>query len=221
MDYRIDQLPKNERPREKLHELGTDSLTEVELLSLILRTGSPGKNVKELAAEILNSYSLGSIADRPLDELKNFEGVSDVKAGQLKAVSQIAREIQNEEKEKIENFKDAKKMVQDMKFMEEEVLRVFVLSSGNEVLGYEDLRGTASNVKFQAGDIFRPALRKNGSAVIIAHNHPSRDPNPTPEDLEATKEVTEAGRKLDIGVLDHLIVGEKITSMKKKTSIKF
>jgi DNA repair protein RadC len=134
MDYTIKDLPESERPREKLEEHGASQLTDVELLSIILRTGTQGKNVKELSSEILNSLSLDELASRELEELKKFEGVSRVKAGQLQAVGELSRRMKKSEKEVVESLGDVKSICGDMKFLEGEVLRVFYLSSGNELL---------------------------------------------------------------------------------------
>lgn len=214
MDYRIKDLPKEERPREKLEERGSPALTDVELLSLVLRTGIKGKNVKELASEILNSYSLKDLSNRSLDQLQEFEGVSRVKAGQLKAVGELSKRMQNEDKQKIESFSDVKKMAQDMKYLEEEKLRVFYLSSGNKLLEKTEIDGSPDSVGFKPREVFEPGLRNNATAVILVHNHPSGKSEPTKEDYSATKELIEAGKTLGIDVLDHIIIGESASSMR-------
>lgn len=221
MDYRIKDLPQEERPREKLEKHGSSSLTEVELLSIVLRTGIQGKNVKELSGEILSSYSLQNLADRSLDDLKSFDGVSQVKAGQLKAVGELARRMQLEEKERIESFSDVKDRVRDMKFSEEEKLRVFYLSSGNEILTEEQYRGSVDSVSIDFRKLFREAVSSNASAVVVAHNHPSGRSEPTSQDIEVTEELIDAGEKLGIEVLDHVIVGKTISSMKASGAVNF
>lgn len=221
MDYRIKDLPESERPREKLQENGVKSLTDVELLSILLRTGTSGKNVKELSAEILNSYSMPNISERSLEELKGFEGVSEVKAGQLKAISEFALRMQNQEREQISSFSDVKDRLQDMKFLEKEKIRVFLLSSGNQLLHEEGFNGEVSSIAFKPQKIFRLALKHNAAAIILAHNHPSGNPEPTREDIETTKELIETGDKLGIELLDHVIVGNSLESMRKTSEVKF
>jgi len=221
MDYRIKDLPKSERPREKLEEHGASSMTEVELLSLILRTGTSGKNVKELSAEILNSHSLGSLADRTVEDLKSFEGVSKVKSGQLKALGELARRMQREEKEEISSFSDIKPRVQDMKFMEEEVVRVLILSSGNKLLKEIEFQGEVSSASFSPRNVFRKALKENGSAIILVHNHPSGKADPTDQDTKTTKEIIDVGKSLGVELLDHVIVGNSITSMRSDSVVEF
>lgn len=221
MDYRIKDLPESERPREKLEQNGSSALTEVELLSIILRTGTSGKNVKELSGEILNSYSLGNLADQPLKNLRKFEGVSKVKSGQLKALSELARRMQNEEKEEVSSLTDVKSRVQDMNFMERELVRVLVLSSGNKLLKEIEFEGEVASASFSPRQIFRKALEENGSAIILAHNHPSGDSNPTEKDIKTTRELIDLGKSLGVKLLDHVIVGNDLKSMRSESSVEF
>jgi DNA repair protein RadC len=221
MDYRIKDLPESERPREKLEENGSSGMTEVELLSLILRTGTSGKNVKELSAEILNSYPLGSLADRTLDELQGFKGVSRVKSGQLKALGELARRMQTEEKEEISNFSDVKARVQDMKYLEKEHVRILVLSSGNKLVKEIEFEGEVSSASFSPRKVFRRSLQENGSAIILVHNHPSGRTEPTERDIETTEEIVDLGKSLGVELLDHIIVGEYIESLKSSSAVEF
>jgi len=187
----------------------------------MLRTGISGKNVKELSAEILNSYRLSSLSERSLEDLKEFGGVSKVKAGQLKAIGELALRMQNESKEKIASFSDVKGRLQDMKFLEKEKAKLLLLSSGNQLLHEEEFDGEVSAVSFQPQKIFRLELKHNASAMILAHNHPSGKPEPTQQDIETTEELVETGNKLGIELLDHIIVGEKTESMRKSSSVTF
>ncbi len=221
MDYTIKELPQSERPREKLEENGSSALTDVELLSLILRTGTSGKNVKELSAEILNSYPVSSLAERSLEDLKKFDGVSRVKAGQLKAVGELSLRMQNEEKDSIESLSDVRSRVQDMKFLGEEKLRIFLLNSGNELLKEEEIEGSVDSVSLKPRTVFSKALKENAAALILAHNHPSGKAEPTEEDIKTTEELIGLGDQLGVSVLDHIIVGNKAVSMRKDTELKF
>lgn len=221
MNNRVKDLPKSDQPRERLQQNGVNSLTDVELLSILLRTGTSGKNVKELSAEILNSYSLSSLSERSLKDLKEFNGVSKVKAGQLKAIGELALRMQNESKEKITSFSDVKDMIQDMKFLEKEKARLFLLSSGNQLLHEEEFNGEVSAVAFQPQKVFRLALKHNASAMILVHNHPSGKPEPTQKDIETTEELVGIGDKIGIQLLDHIIVGENAKSMRRNSSVTF
>jgi DNA repair protein RadC len=221
MDYRIKDLPESERPREKLEQNGASSMTEVELLSLILRTGTSGKNVKELSVEILNSYSLSGLADRTLEDLKKFEGISRVKSGQLKALGELSRRMQNEEKEEISSLSDVKSRAKDMQYMETEIIRVFVLSSGNKLLREIEFEGEVASASFSPRKIFRKALQENGSAAILVHNHPSGKSSPTKQDIETTREIINLGKSLGVEILDHVIVGNKVKSMRSDSVVEF
>lgn len=221
MDYTIKELPESERPREKLEEHGPNNLTDVELMSILLRTGTRGKNVKELSSEILNTYSLDELADRGLSELKDFEGVSRVKAGQLQAIGELSRRLKTEEREQISSLNDVEAMCGDMKFMEEEVLRVFYLSSGNELLRKEEFDGGVSEVGFRPRELFKKALNSNASAMILAHNHPSGEASSTEQDQEVTEELVDLGDKMGVEVLDHVIVGDEFYSMRKNSKALF
>lgn len=215
MDYTIKELPESERPREKLGKHGPGHLTDVELLSILLRTGTKGKNVKELSSEILNTYSLDEIADRGLEELKQFEGVSRVKAGQLQAIGELSRRLEKEEKEKIESLSDVKAVCGDMKFLEEEILRVLYLSSGNELLTKKEFEGGVSQVGFRPRDIFKEGLKSNAAAMILIHNHPSGKASATSEDLQVTEDISDLGDDLGLELLDHVVVGSDFYSMRR------
>lgn len=214
MDYTIKDLPQSERPREKLEEHGASQLSDIELLSLVLRTGIQGKNVKELSGEILDSFSLAGLGSRSLEDLQGFEGVSHVKAGQLKAVGELARRMQVEERDKIESFSDVKAQVEDMKYMEVEKLRVFYLSSGNEVLKEKEFEGGVDSVKVDVQEVLREAVKSNSSALVMAHNHPSGRSEATAEDIEFTEQIIDAAEKLGLQVLDHVIAGDRVHSMR-------
>lgn len=219
MDYTVKELPESERPREKLEEHGVSSLSDVELLSIILRTGIQGKNVKELSAEILNEVSLEGLADRSLDELKDFDGVSRVKAGQLLAAGELGRRMKRTEKERIESFSDMESMVEDMKFMESEMLRIFYLNSGNEVVSEKEFDGGISSVDVGMREVLDEGLRSNASALILAHNHPSGKVGATEEDIGFTEELIDLGERLGVEVLDHVIVGRDTQSMRRSTGL--
>lgn len=221
MDYTIKDLPESERPREKLEDRGVDAMTDVELLSIILRTGTSGKNVKELSSDILNSYSVGELADRGLDDLKEFQGVSRVKAGQLKALGELSRRMEKQDREKIDSLSDVKSMTEDMKYLEEEKLRTFYLSSGNELLGSEEFDGSVSSVGAEPRKLFKHGLSLNASAFIIVHNHPSGRCEATDQDLEMTRQILGTGRDLGLELLDHVIVGDGFLSMRNSSELSF
>ena len=219
MDYSIHDLPESERPREKLEENGVEALSDAELLAILLRTGIKGKNVKELSFEVLEEHGLHDIPSAGLDEFKELEGISRVKAGQLKAIGELGLRMQREDREKIENLSHVKSQVQDLKFKSSEVLRVFYLNSGNELIGEEEFEGSVSNVRVEPKEIFREGLKKDASALILAHNHPSGKSGFTEEDLEFTRDIIELGEGLGLEVLDHVVVGKSVESMRDYSGV--
>ena len=216
MDYRIKDLPENERPREKLSKKGVSSLSKVELLSLVIRTGIQGKNVKEISAHILKEYSISELADTPTEKLEEIEGISKVKAGQLVAVGELGRRFQKDEKKTVSSLSDVVDMIQDMRFKKEEELRAFHLSSGNKILAKQSFQGGVDSAQLESRKILRQALNKGATALIIAHNHPSGRSEPTEQDIRATRELEKLLDELELDLLDHVIIGDGLASMKKK-----
>ena len=219
MDYSIHDLPESERPREKLEDNGVEALSDAELLAILLRTGIKGKNVKELSYEILEEFSLEKLSEASMNDFKDLEGISKVKAGQLKAIGELGLRLQREERDKIENLSDVKARVEDLKFKSSEVLRVFYLNSGNEIVAEKEFEGAVSNVSVNPKKIFSEALRKDAEAFILCHNHPSGEARPTEQDIDFTEDLIRSGRSLGLDVLDHVIVGEEVCSMRSSTEI--
>ena len=219
MDYSIHDLPESERPREKLEDNGVEALSDAELLAILLRTGIKGKNVKELSYEILEEFSLEKLSEASMNDFKELEGISKVKAGQLKAIGELGLRLQREERDRIENLSDVKARVEDLKFKSSEVLRVFYLNSGNEIVAEKEFEGAVSNVSVNPKKIFSEALKNDAEAFILCHNHPSGEARPTEQDIDFTEDLIRSGRSLGLDVLDHVIVGEEVCSMRSSTEI--
>lgn len=219
MDYSIHDLPESERPREKLEDNGVEALSDAELLAILLRTGIKGKNVKELSYEILEEFSLEKLSEASMNDFKDLEGISKVKAGQLKAIGELGLRLQREERDKIENLSDVKARVEDLKFKSSEVLRVFYLNSGNEIVAEKEFEGAVSNVSVNPKKIFSEALKNDAEAFILCHNHPSGEARPTEQDIDFTEDLIRSGRSLGLDVLDHVIVGEEVCSMRSSIEI--
>lgn len=218
-DYRIEDMPKSERPREKLEEKGARQLTSVELLSVILRTGTSGRNVKQISGDILREKELQKLADASIEELKSFEGISTVKASQIKAVGELSRRMKREERQKIEDLEDAVASFNDLKYLDHEVLRVVALNSGNELIAEKDYRGGVDKISVENRRLYEFLLKQSATAFVIGHNHPSGDNSPTEKDLRFTRELYEMGEKLGIELLDHLVIGKSYTSLRRTTEI--
>ncbi len=221
--YRIADLAASERPRERMSRLGPGALTSAELLGILLRVGIPGENAVEMGGRLL--ASLGGISGlhrTPFQELLHQRGIGAAKAAQIKAALELGRRLSLEPPEAppaIGSPADAAALVQvEMSAFEQEHLRVLYLNTRNRVLAWEDVyRGTLNQSQVRVGELFKGAIRRNAAAIIIAHNHPSGDPTPSPDDLVITRALVEAGKLLDVEVLDHLVIGRgRFISMKER-----
>ncbi|WP_414836869.1 RadC family protein [Candidatus Nanohalococcus occultus] len=219
MDYTIKDVPRSEQPREKLNDHGAESLTDTELLSIILRTGTRGKNVKQLSGQILSEYSFQGLLNVYRSELEDFDGVSTVKSGQIKAMAEIANRMRREKRKTLESLSDVESELEDLKLLDSEKLRVFFLNSGNEVLGRETFDGGVSSVEISSEDLLKSAVSKNAAAIVIAHNHPSGKSEPTEADRDFTENLKVSGEVLGVELLDHLVVGRKVYSFRRDSDM--
>jgi len=218
MEYKIKDLPKNERPRERLEKQGVRALSDSELLALVIRSGTRDKNVIELSREILKNFELPNLDKTSLNELKSLEGIGKVKAGQLKAVFELFKRLSVREEErngKIECFEDALGYIKPfLSGKEEEVFTMICLDSKNRVISKNTDRwiisqGSINRVDIDFRAIVKKALKQNAAGIILAHNHPGGEAKPTEEDIELTKEIKETIEKVDIKFLDHIIVNKE------------
>ncbi|MCB9111522.1 MAG: DNA repair protein RadC [Anaerolineales bacterium] len=221
--YRISDLHESDRPRERLAALGPQALTNAELLAILLRVGVQGENAVEVGQRLLKKFSgLGGLHRAPFKELMDQHGMGEAKASQIKAAIELGRRLtleSPEEKPAINSPADAAALVQyDMSALEQEHLRVMLLDRRNRVLEVVEVyKGSVNSSQVRVGELFKDAIRANASAVIVVHNHPSGDPTPSPDDVAVTRAIVQAGKMLDIDVLDHLVIGQgKWVSLKEK-----
>lgn len=221
--YRIADLDTKERPRERLKNLGAQSLNTAELLAVLLRTGVKGESAIALGQRLLQAFgSLAGIQRAHFEEVEKQHGIGEAKAATLKAAIELGRRLavqEPEERPQINSPDDAAALVQyEMSALEQEHLRAILLDTRNKVLEVVELyRGSVNSAPVRIAEVFRPAIRRNAAAIILVHNHPSGDPTPSPDDLALTKALREAGQMLDLEVLDHLIIGQgRFVSMKEK-----
>ena len=220
---RINELPASERPRERLKESGPVSLSNSELLAIILRTGTAAENVLGLASRMLTRFGgLVGLARASFGELCAERGVGQAKAAQLKAALELGRRLsstQPEERAVVRTPQDvANLLMAEMGFLDQEQLRVVLLTSKNQVISISDVyKGNVNTSLIRPSELFREAVRENCPAIIVVHNHPSGDPDPSPEDIAVTEQIVAAGRVLDIEVLDHMIIGgQRYVSLKEQ-----
>ena len=219
----IRELPAQERPRERLKKYGAASLSNAELLAIILRTGAASESVLNLSAKLLARFGgLSGLAKAGFGELCMERGLAEAKAAQLKAALELGRRLlstQPEERLVIKSPEDVANLLQaEMSFLEQEELRLVLLNTKNQVLAISQLyKGSVSTSLIRVSELFREAVRENCPALVVVHNHPSGDPTPSPEDIKITEQIVKAGKLLDIEVLDHLIIGhQRYVSLKEK-----
>jgi DNA repair protein RadC len=219
----VHDMPNDERPRERLQHYGSQALSTSELLAIILRTGTTRENVIELASKLLAKYGgLAGLMRAEFGELCNEYGLGEAKAAQLKAALEIGKRmgtLQIEDRYQIRSSADAANLVmQDMMYLDHEQMRILVLDTKNQVIeNISRYQGTVNSSVLRTAEIFRPAVIRNCPGVIVCHNHPSGDPNPSPEDIAVTKQLVEAGIHLDIELVDHIIIGShRFVSLKER-----
>jgi DNA repair protein RadC len=210
----IRDLPASERPRERLRDFGASALSNAELLAIILRTGAKHESVLSLATRLLSTYrGLVGLARVSFGELCNEKGLGEAKAAQLKAALELGRRLsstQPEERAVVRSPADiANLLLTEMGLLEQEHLRVVLLNQRNQVLSIPEVyRGSVNTSLIRIAELFRDAVRQNCPAVVLVHNHPSGDPTPSNDDVAMTKQAVEAGKLLDIEVLDHVVIGQ-------------
>lgn len=210
----IKELPEGERPRERLEHYGATALSTAELLAIILRVGTKDENVIRLSQRLLTAYGgLVGLAQAPFTELTEFKGLGPAKATELKAAFELGRRLlvaAPGERPIVKSPADAANLVlMEMAALEQEHLRTIILDTKNRVLKVHTVYiGSLNTAVVRVGELFREAIRLNSAALIVAHNHPSGDPTPSPEDVQVTRQIVDAGKLLSIDVLDHLVIGQ-------------
>jgi len=209
---RIREMPEEERPREKLAARGATALTDAELIAILLRTGVTGKNVVDLARELLQKFgSLNELSRCGVDDLKKIRGIKRDKALHLVAAFQLGQRMAKETlaKQKIDSPELVNELVgREMRMLRNEAMRVILLDTRYHLIRFEDVSsGTVNESIAHPREIFRPAVMASAYAVIVVHNHPSGDPSPSQADHNLTRRLAEAAELMQIKLLDHVIIG--------------
>jgi len=223
LSYRptIKELPVNMRPRERLLKEGAGALSEIELLAILLGTGSSETTVLELASLILARFkSLRLLVDATIEELSEIKGVGLAKASQVKAALELARRLSRftgQPRPVIKSPGDAAGLVmEEMRHLDREHFRALLLNTRNQVIANDEVSiGTLNTSSVHPRELFRNAIKRSAASLVLVHNHPSGDATPSKEDLDVTRRLSEAGKIIGIEVLDHIIIGDnKFTSFK-------
>ena len=210
----VKEMPEDERPRERLARVGPQALSSAELLAIILRTGVKGENVVTMASRLLAKYGgLAGLARAELAQLGQEHGLGPAKASQLLAALELGRRLMAESPEErfqIRAPQDAANLLIPLiGHQEQEHFVVLYLDTRNRVMDREVLyKGSLNTSLVRIAEVFRGAIRRNCAAIIVAHNHPSGEPNPSPEDVALTRRLVEAGKLMEVEVLDHVVIGQ-------------
>ena len=211
--YRIQDMEASQRPRERLEMQGASVLRDAELLAILLRVGKQGVNAVQIGQRMLFQFGgLSGLHRASFSELCQVEGVGPAKAAQVKAAIELGRRIATltpEERPVIASPDDVADRVQyAMMALEQEELWVLLLDSRNRLVDTEHLyKGSLNASTVRPAEIFKTGIRKNAGGLIVVHNHPSGDPSPSPEDINLTRRLIEAGEMLELPLLDHIVIG--------------
>ena len=218
----IKELPKVERPREKLMQYGPGKLSNSELLAILLRSGKKGENVIELANKILKRFSKNELPNLTFNDLKDYSGLGPAKACEIIACFELGKRLHKDKKAEIYlKPKEIWEELKDLRDHKKEHFVIFYLDSRNQEIKREIISVGSLNANLvHPREVFEPAVRHLAAQVILAHNHPSGDPEPSEDDLEITKQLTESGKILGIEVIDHIIITKTgFISFKEKNLI--
>ena len=211
--YRIKEIPKEERPRERLKEVGVEQLTNVEILSIILKTGTKNKNVKDLAIDILNHYDLNKLKDISINDLMKIKGIGEVKAIELLASIELGKRILLKDVKKLEILDNPKIIWESSRYLlnnkKQEYFYCLYFDNKQRLIERKLLfMGTINRSVTHMREIFKEAYKLSASSIVCIHNHPSNDVTPSKEDIKFTKNLFKTGELQGIPVADHIIIGD-------------
>ncbi|MFA5287554.1 MAG: DNA repair protein RadC [Candidatus Omnitrophota bacterium] len=211
----IKSWPKDDRPREKLFKSGEHSLTNTELIAILLRSGSRGRSALDLARDILHRFcSFGKMSHTDVKQWVGLKGVGPAKIAQIRSALEIGRRFREEKikdsRPVVRSSKEAAEILTPrMRHLKKEVFKIMLLDSGSKVIEIIEVQeGTVNRVCPVIREVFAKALEYFAVSIICLHNHPCGDSHPSPEDKEFTAQLVSAGKAIEINVLDHIIIGK-------------
>lgn len=218
---RIKDLPENERPRERLAELGAQALRDAELIAILLRTGTKGRSALQIADELVHRFvTLHALARASLEDLRAIKGIGRDKAIALKSAftlaARMAQELQGEAP-----LLDTPELVADFlrdenRGYDVEHFQAVLLNSRRKLIKVEQIsQGLVDSILVHPREVFRGAIAANASSLVLVHNHPSGDPTPSESDIRVTRDLIRAGQVLKIDVADHIILGQRTNANSK------
>jgi DNA repair protein RadC len=219
---KIKNIHRIEQPREKMEKYGLGKLSDAELLAILLRTGTKDLNVVDLSKKILRKFKNEKISEIGLKEFKEIHGLGIAKACEIAACFELGRRfLKGKKSVLLLSPKDVWKELKDIKNNKKEHFVIFFLDARNQEIKREIISVGSLNANLvHPREVFEPAVRYLTAQIIIAHNHPSGNPEPSEDDLEITKRLVKAGKILGIEIIDHIIVTKNsFVSFKEKNLI--
>lgn len=216
----IKKLLEDELPREKLIKNGSEHLSDVELMAILLRTGTKNKNVIDLSREILKNFNPNILSRKSVEELMQIEGIKTAKACQIVAVYELSRRLssrlrfEDNKSTEIKSSKDIYELVcEDFSDLPTERVMAVYVNTKNKVIKKEFLfEGGFDYSVIDIKTLIKKTLNNNSTGVFILHNHPSGDPTPSENDIEVTKKIVEVFKNLELRFLDHIVIGNRYFS---------
>lgn len=211
--FTVRDLPRQERPRERLQKFGAEALSAQELLALIIGRGIPNKSVMNIAQELLAKFgNVKAISQATIEELSQIKGIGLAKAAQIRACFELGKREDLEPELKNFDIKDPEAVVKairaSIKDKAKEHFKLVLLNPRNKIIGISTISiGTLNASLVHPREVFKDAITHSAASVVLAHNHPSGDPDPSEDDLKITKKLADSGKILGIEVLDHIVIG--------------
>ncbi len=212
--FTVRDLPRSERPRERLQRFGPEALSAQELLALVIGRGIPKKSVLNIAQELLARFgNIKAISQATIEELSEIKGIGLAKAAQIKACFELGRREDLEPEFKNYDIKDPEAVVKairtSIKDKAKEHFKLILLNPRNKIIGISTISiGTLNASLVHPREVFKDAIVHSAASVVLAHNHPSGDPEPSEDDLKITQKLVDSGKILGMEVIDHIIIGK-------------
>ncbi|HLR60349.1 MAG TPA: DNA repair protein RadC [Pseudogracilibacillus sp.] len=223
LHVKLKDVPKAERPRERLLQYGSTHLSNKELIALLLGSGTKNESVLDLANRVLMHFEgLKLLKEATIEELTAIKGIGPARGVILLAALELGERLNKykpTERYVVRSPEDgADYVMEEMRTLDQEHFIALFLNTKNQIIHSQTIFiGTLNSSVVHPREIFREAVRRSSASIIVAHNHPSGDPTPSPEDINVTKRLVKAGKIMGIEVLDHLVIGDgKFISLKEK-----
>lgn len=223
MHVTMKDVPKQDRPRERLIELGSSHVSNQELLAILLGTGTREESVHELAQRVLMHFEgINLLRESTLEELTAIKGIGAVKAVLILAAIELGKrmnQLKPQERYVIRSPEDGANFVmEEMRLLNQEHFVCLFLNTKNQIIHRQTVFiGSLNSSIVHPREVYREAVKRSAASIICVHNHPSGDPSPSQEDIQVTKRLAECGKMIGIELLDHLVIGDKkFVSLKEK-----